>query len=62
MVADDEVILLAVMPVGGSQPGSIVSQNWQMNPPVSEALFHFQVPVGVAIVNGELPAGEADVN
>jgi outer membrane lipoprotein carrier protein len=34
---------------------------WQMNPPVPEAMFHFQVPVGVAIVNGELPAGEPGV-
>jgi outer membrane lipoprotein carrier protein len=34
---------------------------WQMNPPVSEAMFHFQVPLGVAIVNGELPAGEPGV-
>lgn len=34
-------------------------RNWQMNPPVTEAMFHFEVPVGVAIVNGELHAGEA---
>ena len=34
---------------------------WQFNPPVAEAMFHFQVPVGVAIVNGELPSGEAGV-
>jgi outer membrane lipoprotein carrier protein len=25
--------------------------NWQQNPPLSEALFHFQPPVGVAIVD-----------
>jgi outer membrane lipoprotein carrier protein len=31
-------------------------QNWQMNPLISEDLFHFQPPRGVAIVNGELPA------
>jgi outer membrane lipoprotein-sorting protein len=34
---------------------------WQMNPPVAEAMFHFQVPIGVAIVNGQLPAGEPGV-
>lgn len=34
---------------------------WQMNPAVPEAMFHFQVPVGVAIVNGELPPGEPGV-
>ena len=34
---------------------------WQMNPLVSEAMFHFEIPVGVAIVNGELPSGEVGV-
>jgi outer membrane lipoprotein carrier protein len=37
-------------------------KNWLINPPVSDGLFQFQVPPGVAIVNGELPAGEAAVN
>jgi outer membrane lipoprotein carrier protein len=36
-------------------------KNWLMNSPVSDGLFRFQVPAGVAIVNGELPAGEAAV-
>src|SRR6266481_1245016 len=36
--------------------------NWQFDPPVGEALFHFVAPPGVAIVNGELPAGSARVN
>jgi outer membrane lipoprotein-sorting protein len=31
-------------------------KNWVDDPVVAEALFHFQVPEGVAIVNGELPA------
>lgn len=31
---------------------------WQFNPPVADSLFHFSVPPGVAIVNGELPAGK----
>jgi outer membrane lipoprotein carrier protein len=30
--------------------------NWQFDPPLPEALFHFVPPMGVAIVNGELPA------
>jgi outer membrane lipoprotein carrier protein len=30
--------------------------NWRMDPPVAASLFRFQPPVGVAIVNGELPA------
>ncbi len=31
-------------------------KNWVDDPVIAEALFHFQVPEGVAIVNGELPA------
>jgi outer membrane lipoprotein carrier protein len=30
--------------------------NWQLDPPVPASLFQFQPPLGVAIVNGELPA------
>jgi outer membrane lipoprotein carrier protein len=29
--------------------------NWLDNPPIAEALFHFDPPEGVAIVNAELP-------
>jgi outer membrane lipoprotein carrier protein len=36
-------------------------ENWRMNPPVPDALFRFDVPAGVAIVNGELPSGDAAV-
>jgi outer membrane lipoprotein carrier protein len=36
--------------------------NWQTDPPVDDSLFHFRAPAGVAIVNGELPAGNAGVN
>jgi len=36
--------------------------NWKMDPPIAEAQFRFQVPQGVAIVNGELAAGEKVVN
>jgi outer membrane lipoprotein carrier protein len=35
--------------------------HWQFNPAVAESLFHFSPPLGVAIVNGELPAQPADV-
>lgn len=35
--------------------------NWRMNPPVPDSMFRFEVPAGVAIVNGELPAGDAAV-
>lgn len=36
--------------------------NWRSDPPIIDSLFHFQVPPGVAIVNGELPAGQSAVN
>ncbi len=36
--------------------------NWQANPPVADSLFHFEVPPGVAIVNGDLAAANAKVN
>jgi outer membrane lipoprotein carrier protein len=35
--------------------------NWRIDSPVSDSLFHFEVPKGVAIVNGELPAGDFPV-
>jgi outer membrane lipoprotein carrier protein len=34
---------------------------WQFNPQVADQLFRFTVPMGVAIVNGELAAGEESV-
>jgi outer membrane lipoprotein carrier protein len=36
--------------------------NWKTDPPVAEGLFQFTAPVGVAIVNGELPQEDALVN
>lgn len=36
-------------------------ENWRTDPPVPDSLFRFEVPIGVAIVNGELPAGDAVV-
>ena len=35
--------------------------NWRIDPTVPDSLFRFEVPPGVAIVNGELPAGDATV-
>jgi len=32
--------------------------NWRMDPPVLDSMFRFEVPPGVAIVNGELPEGD----
>jgi outer membrane lipoprotein carrier protein len=36
--------------------------NWQMDLPVDDSRFHFHAPPGVAIVNGELPAGNGGIN
>ena len=45
-----------------SDPGGVGMEfrfaNWQLDPQLDQSLFRFQVPPGVAIVNGELPAGE----
>jgi outer membrane lipoprotein-sorting protein len=27
--------------------------DWQLNPPLPDSFFHFTVPLGVAIVNGD---------
>lgn len=35
--------------------------NWRMNPTVPDSAFRFELPAGVAIVNGELPAGDAGI-
>ena len=37
-------------------------RNWRYDPSVDESLFRFTVPRGVAIVNGELPAGDSGIN
>lgn len=36
-------------------------ENWHLDPPLPESLFKFEVPPGVAIVNGELPQGDQPV-
>jgi outer membrane lipoprotein carrier protein len=36
--------------------------DWRADPPVDDSLFHFHPPPGVAIVNGELPAGTGGIN
>ena len=36
--------------------------DWRMDPQVPDSLFRFDVPKGVAIVNGELPGGQAGAN
>ena len=55
-----ELARLLVRQSGGVQV-EFRFENWRMNPPVPDSLFRFDVPLGVAIVNGELPAGDARV-
>ena len=48
------------------QPGGVAIEfkfaNWQFDQPLPESLFHFIASPGTAIVNGELPSGESNVN
>jgi outer membrane lipoprotein carrier protein len=37
-------------------------ENWRFNPPLPEAMFRFEPPPGVAIVNGELAPGKTQGN
>jgi hypothetical protein len=55
-----ELARLLVRQAGGVQV-EFRFANWHMDPPVADSLFHFDVPPGVAIVNGELPAEDAVV-
>jgi outer membrane lipoprotein carrier protein len=61
IVADTgELARLLVRQSGGVQV-EFRFENWRMNPPVPDSLFRFDVPLGVAIVNGELPAEDPPV-
>jgi outer membrane lipoprotein carrier protein len=55
-----ELARLLVRQAGGVQV-EFRFANWRMDPPVADSMFHFEVPPGVAIVNGELPAEDAVV-
>ena len=55
-----ELARLLVRQSGGIQV-EFRFENWRMNPPVPDSLFRFEVPVGVAIVNGDLPGGDSAV-
>jgi outer membrane lipoprotein carrier protein len=46
---------------GGGVQVEFRFENWRMDPPVPDSLFRFEVPIGVAIVNGELPTAAATV-
>lgn len=63
----EESVFLEVVPDSGELARVLVREsggvevefkfaNWRFDPPVGDALFRFEVPRGVAIVNGEAPA------
>jgi outer membrane lipoprotein carrier protein len=47
-------------------PGGVAVEfrftNWQTDPRLADSFFQFRVPSGVAIVNGEVPAGGGGIN
>jgi outer membrane lipoprotein carrier protein len=55
-----ELVRLLVRQSGGVQV-EFRFENWRLNPPVPDSLFRFEIPVGVAIVNGELPNSDTNV-
>jgi outer membrane lipoprotein carrier protein len=70
--AQDDVVFFEIVRATGELSRLVVQQtggvrvelrfeNWRINPPLSNAMFRFDVPPGVAIVNGELPAGNSSV-
>jgi outer membrane lipoprotein carrier protein len=70
--AQDDVVFFEIVRTTGDLSRLVVQQadgvrvelrfeNWRINPPLSNGMFRFDVPPGVAIVNGELPAGNTSV-
>src|SRR5882672_9832626 len=56
-----ELARIVVRQAGGIQV-EFRFENWRFDPPIPEAMFHFEPPPGVAIVNGELPDGKNQGN
>jgi len=58
--ATGDLVRLLVRQSGGVEV-ELRFANWRLNPPMADSAFRFEVPVGVAIVNGELPAVDTGV-
>src|SRR5712671_1377510 len=56
-----ELARIIVRQAGGIQV-EFRFENWRFDPPIPEAMFHFEPPPGVAIVNGELPDKKTQEN
>jgi outer membrane lipoprotein carrier protein len=59
IVRDSGELARLVVRQSGSVEVEFRFENWRMNPPVENSIFRFDVPIGVAIVNGELSQGDA---
>ena len=61
IVRDTGELVRLLVRQGGGVEVEFRFENWRMDPPVPDSLFRFDVPRGVAIVNGELPAGDSSM-
>jgi len=59
---DTSELVRAVVRGSGGVVIEFKFKDWQFDPPLPDSLFRFELPRGVAIVNGELPLGEGRVN
>lgn len=59
---DTSELVRAVVRGSGGVDIEFKFKDWQFDPPLPDSFFRFEVPPGVAIVNGELPVGDGRVN
>ena len=59
---DTSQLVRAVVRGSGGVDIEFKFKDWQFDPPLPDSFFRFEVPAGVAIVNGELPASDDRVN
>lgn len=57
VVRDTGELVRILVRQGGGVDVEFRFSRWQLDPPLDDSLFRFEVPKGVAIVNGELPRG-----
>jgi outer membrane lipoprotein carrier protein len=59
---DTSELVRAVVRGSGGVDIEFKFKDWHFDPPLPDSFFRFEVPRGVAIVNGELPASDGRVN
>ena len=57
----NQLVRIVVREAGGVEI-EFKFKDWQFDPPVPDSFFRFEVPPGVAIVNGELPSESKSLN